>query len=287
MNPHPSTLSQWLSACALPPLEARLLAQYATGYSHAQLITRGQDLLPSDVQAVMDELTARRRAGEPIAYLLGHREFYGRRFTVSPAVLIPRPETEHLLEAALLRLPEHGRLWDLGTGSGIIAISAKLERPDAAVFASDISAEALAVARSNAAALDADVCFAQGSWFDAATAFQAACADKKQPENLPPFDILAANPPYIEAGDPHLQQGDLRFEPPAALTDFGDGLACLHTLAARAPEFLTPGGWLLVEHGFNQGTAVRQLFQAAGLLDIKTLPDLAGLDRVTLGRKAA
>ena len=156
------TLDQWLRHSQLPRLEARMLLQHAGGYSRVQLVTQGADPLQEAVAAQLDILQARRLKGEPMAYILGTRGFYGRDFAVSPAVLIPRPETEHLLEAALAHLPEHGTLWDIGTGSGIIAITAKLERPDARVFASDVCANALAVARGNAATLGADITFAQG-----------------------------------------------------------------------------------------------------------------------------
>lgn len=270
-----TTLSQWLAAATLPRNEARMLLQHICGYTAAQLITRNNDTLTAAQLAELDNLTRRRTAGEPMAYLLGSREFYGRRFAVSPDTLIPRPETEHLLEAALFRLPERGLLLDLGTGSGIIAISAKLERPDAQVFAADISSGALAIAQRNAAELGADVQFAQGSWFDAVQTFRL-------PEHG--FDIIAANPPYIEAHDPHLSQGDLRYEPITALTDFADGLSHIRTLTAQAPQWLKPGGFLLLEHGFDQGQAARHIMQSNGFGQIETLPDLAGLDRVTLGR---
>ena len=193
-------------------------------------------------------------------------------------MLIPRPETEHLLEAALQRLPENGVLWDLGTGSGIIAVSAKCERPDARVFASDISAEALAVAQQNAAAWCAPVSFAQGAWFAANQVFRL-------PQHS--VHVIASNPPYIEADDPHLQQGDLRYEPPAALTDFADGLAHIRHIAQHAPAYLRRHGWLLLEHGYDQGQAVRDILARFGFCQIETQQDWAGLDRVTLGRVEA
>lgn len=267
----PLTYEQWLRQSGLPRLEGRLLLQACCGLSHAQLISRGGETVPAAQWADLNALAQRRRNGEPLAYLLGWREFYGRRFRVSPAVLIPRPETEHLLEAALERLPAGGRVWDLGTGSGALAVSAALERPDAAVRASDLSREALAVAQENAETLGARIEFACGSWFEA------------QPAAAGHFDILLSNPPYIEQGDPHLQQGDLRFEPAAALTDFGDGLAHIRTLAAGAVRHLKAGGWLMLEHGWNQGPAVRGILAENRFQDVATLPDLAGLDRITLG----
>ena len=264
-----TTIAQAIAQSPLPRLETRLLLQHITGLSHSQLITRDSDLLPPEQDAQWRQLCRRREQGEPVAYLLGSREFYGRTFTVNRHVLIPRPETEHLLEAALCRLPAGGALWDMGTGSGIIAVSAKLERPDARVFASDISAEALAVAQQNAAAWCAPVSFAQGAWFAANQVFRL-------PQHS--VHVIASNPPYIEADDPHLQQGDLRYEPPAALTDFADGLA---------PAYLRRYGWLLLEHGYDQGQAVRDILARFGFCQIETQQDWAGLDRVTLGRVEA
>ncbi|OAM31491.1 protein-(glutamine-N5) methyltransferase, release factor-specific [Eikenella longinqua] len=269
------TFQQWLQQSGLPRAEARLLVEAVCRLPHARLISRGGDPVPQPQLAVLNILAARRRRGEPMAYLLGSREFYGRPFRVSPAVLIPRPETELLVEAALERLPPGGRLWDLGTGSGIIALTVALERPDAAVRASDISPAALAVAQANAAALGANIEWAQGSWFAALPATEGQ------------FDIIASNPPYIEAADQHLQQGDLRFEPAAALTDFADGLSHIRTLAAQARGYLKPGGWLLLEHGWNQGAAVRAILAEHGWQQVETLPDLAGLDRVSIGQKGA
>ena len=266
------TFQQWLDTCRLPRLEARLLVEAVCRINHVRLISRSGDELPQPQRAVLDMLVAHRRRGEPMAYLLGSREFYGRSFRVSPAVLIPRPETEHLLEAALCRLPAGGALWDMGTGSGIIAVSAKLERPDADVFASDISADALAVAQYNAQTLKAACTFAQGSWFEA----------QKQPARQ--WDVIVSNPPYIRADDPHLAQGDLRFEPEGALTDFADGLQHIRHIVAQAPQHLKAGGYLLLEHGYDQAADIRRLFAQHGYRHCETLPDLAGLDRVTLAQ---
>mgnify|MGYP001013214773 CR=1 FL=1 len=270
-----TTIAQAIAQSPLPRLETRLLLQHITGLSHSQLITRDGDLLPPEQEAQWRQLCRRREQGEPVAYLLGSREFYGRTFTVNRHVLIPRPETEHLLEAALQRLPENGVLWDLGTGSGIIAVSAKCERPDARVFASDISAEALAVAQQNAAAWCAPVSFAQGAWFAANQVFRL-------PQHS--VHVIASNPPYIEADDPHLQQGDLRYEPPAALTDFADGLAHIRHIAQHAPAYLRRHGWLLLEHGYDQETPVQALLRDAGFADVFTRRDLAGQPRVSGGR---
>lgn len=270
-----TTLQNWLNQSALPKNEARLLLQHVTGLTRAQLITHDKNLLLENQLVELNHLAQRRLLGEPLAYIVGEREFYGRTFAVSPAVLIPRPETEHLLETALQKLPENGTLWDLGTGSGILAISAKLERPDLKVFASDISAEALAVAQQNAHTLSADVAFAQGSWFQAAAHFSL-------PENG--INVIVANPPYIERDDVHLQHGDLRFEPQSALTDFADGLSHIREITAQSVDFLQQNGWLMFEHGYNQGQAVRDILAQSGFANITTLPDLAGLDRVSLGQ---
>ncbi len=265
------TYEQWLRQCRLPRLEGRLLLQQAAGLTHAQIISRGHEALPAELAARLNALVGRRLAGEPMAYLLGEREFFGRPFQVNADVLIPRPETEQLVEAVLARLPAHGQVWDLGTGSGAIAVTLACERPDAFVRASDLSTAALDVARGNARRLNAQIEFACGSWFAALPA-----PDRR-------FDVLVSNPPYIEAGDAHLHQGDLRFEPAAALTDFGDGLSHIRTLAAGAAAYLRPNGWLLLEHGWNQGQAVRDILAAHAWRHIATLSDLAGLDRITLG----
>ena len=278
------TIAQILQTSPLPRNETRLLLQHATGYTAAQLITRDREPLPEPQATRLQHLIARRSAGEPIAYILGTREFYGRSFTVSPAVLIPRPETEHLLEAALQRLPASGTLWDLGTGSGIIAISAKLERPDATVYASDNSPTVLKIARQNAKTLGAAITFAQGSWF-AADAIDRIHPRKRLfrlPQHI--ADVIASNPPYIDVNDEHLRQGDLRYEPPHALTDFADGLAHIRHIAQHAPDYLRDNGWLLLEHGYDQGQAVRDILAQRGYTQIETQQDLAGLDRVTLGR---
>lgn len=268
----PQTLAEWIKTCPLPKLEARMLLQHATGYTRAQLITREHEALEENVQTALNALACRRIQGEPMAYILGNREFYGRMFKVNPHVLIPRPETEHLVEAVIRYLPRSGKVWDLGTGSGIIAVTIALERADAQVFASDISAAALQIAADNVRVLGAEVQFSCGSWFEAG-----------RPSENHTFDIIVSNPPYIEAEDSHLRQGDLRFEPQSALTDFSDGLSCIRVLAEGAQTYLKEGGRLMVEHGYNQGRAVRELFKQNGFREIETLQDLAGQDRITLG----
>lgn len=269
----PVTLETWLNNSGLPRLEARMLLQHVLTISHSHIIAHGTQLLSNSELASLNQLCQRRLAGEPLAYLLGWREFYGRRFQVSEAVLIPRPETEHLVDAVLAHLPAQGTLWDLGTGSGAIAVTIACERPDAQIWAADISGEALAVAQANASALQAQVRFGQGSWYQA------------QPQPAPhSVDVIVSNPPYIDAQDPHLQQGDLRFEPQQALTDNHNGLSAFKTIIAGAKDFLRADGWLLFEHGYDQGEAVRNMLSQYKFRKIQTLVDLAGLDRVTLGQ---
>lgn len=269
----PVTLEAWLNNSGLPRLEARMLLQHVLTISHSHIIAHGTQLLSNSQLASLNQLCQRRLAGEPLAYLLGWREFYGRRFQVSEAVLIPRPETEHLVDAVLAHLPAQGTLWDLGTGSGAIAVTIACERPDAQIWAADISEEALAVAQANASALQAQVRFGQGSWYQA------------QPQPAPhSVDVIVSNPPYIDAQDPHLQQGDLRFEPQQALTDNHNGLSAFETIIAGAKDFLRADGWLLFEHGYDQGEAVRNILSQYKFRKIQTLADLAGLDRVTLGQ---
>lgn len=258
-------------------LEARVLCAHALGVERAWLIAHDQDLLGPEQAVAVDALVARRAGGEPVAYLLGEREFYGRPFQVSPAVLIPRPDTELLVEAALARLPADPapRLLDLGTGSGCIALTLALECPRCQVWAVDRSVAALAVARANAQRLGAErVRFVESHWYGAlAGATFHRC-----------FDLIVANPPYVAADDPHLARGDLRFEPAGALAAGPQGLDDLERIIAGAPAHLAPGGWLLVEHGWDQGTACRGLFAAAGFAQVDTLRDLAGHERVSLGR---
>ncbi len=261
----------------LPALEARMLLTHVTGLTRTQLITRDGDMLDAHANDAFSALLARRLAGEPMAHLVGHREFFGRAFIVTPDVLIPRPDTEVAVEAALARLAGKTapRVLDLGTGSGILAVTIACERPDAQVWATDISAAALTVARRNADALGAPhVRLLQSDWYDAVPANQS-------------FDLIVSNPPYIAAGDPHLGQGDLRFEPLDALTDHGNGLGDVAAIVSGAGERLEENGWLLVEHGYDQGEAARALFGAAGLAEVITLRDLGGNERCTAGRWSA
>lgn len=249
-------------------LDKRVLLSRITGFSSAQLISR-DDYELTDVQLQKyNAWCARVLAGEPLAYILGQKEFYSREFKVTPDTLIPRPETELLVDKILELAPQQASIVDLGTGSGCIAISTKLERPDLVVLAVDKFAAALAVARENADNLAAQVEFVQSDWF--------ASLNCK-------FDIIASNPPYIEVNDPHLQ--NLQFEPQTALSDFADGLSCIRAIAAGASEFLNLNGWLIVEHGYNQALMVQEIFRSAGLASIVTLQDYAGVDRITLGQK--
>ncbi|MCL4184218.1 MAG: peptide chain release factor N(5)-glutamine methyltransferase [Burkholderiaceae bacterium] len=262
----------------LPRLEARILLAHASARSREWLVAHGDEAADADAAHAFAALVRRRRAGEPIAYLTGTREFYGRAFEVSPQVLIPRPETELLVGQVLARARAAARVLDLGTGSGAIAVSLVCERADLRVTATDRDGEALAVAHRNAQRLAASALasgrlqWRTGHWWTAVDAAEV-------------YDVVASNPPYIEVGDPHLGQGDLRHEPHGALAAGADGLAALCEIVAGAPPHLRTGGWLLLEHGHGQGDAVRALLAAAGFGETGTLRDAAGLPRVTLGRK--
>ena len=264
----------------LPRAEARRLLASLTGQPLTWFMAHGDDPADPDTTTRFQALAERRRAGEPLAYLLGQQEFYGRPFAVSPAVLIPRADTETLVETALEQLARLRRqrcavplsLLELGTGSGIIAITLALEAPDTEVHAVERSPEALAVAQQNAKALRADnIHWHAGSWWQA-----LACPRR--------FDLIVSNPPYIAAGDHHLQQGDLRFEPPQALAAGPDGLDDLRIIIGGAPAHLNPGGWLLLEHGYDQEAPVQALLRDAGFADVFTRRDLAGQPRVSGGR---
>lgn len=253
--------------------DAALLLAHALGKPRAWLYAHGDAVLPPTAAAAFDALLQRRLAGEPVAYLIGRRGFRELDLAVTRDVLIPRPETELLVELALARLPSDVpvRIADLGTGSGAIALALAKERPRAHVVATDASIEALAVARSNAQALRLENAeFRHGDWL-------APLAGEE-------FALIASNPPYIESGDPHLGEGDLRFEPAAALASGPDGLDAIRSIVRDAPAHLVGGGWLLLEHGWRQGAAVRALLVAAGFRDSATHRDLEDRERVTLGR---
>ncbi len=256
-------------------LDARLLLEAATGCTHADLLARPETPVFGPAGEQFLAWVERRAAGEPLAYILGEAEFRGRVFQVSPDVLIPRPETELLIELALERLQgvEAPRVLDLGTGSGIVAISIALECQAATVTAVDLSPAALVVARNNAGRLGAAVDFREGDWFS--------------PLSGERFDLIVSNPPYVAEGDPHLALNGLPFEPRMALTDQeagGNGLACIRRIVAESAAYLSPGGWLLFEHGYDQGPASRNLLASAGFKAAFTHPDLAGIDRVSGGK---
>ena len=289
MSAPTATAAQLLAESGLPRPEARALLAQVLSVPRERLVANPQ--LPvaiADVQR-FDALAQRRRDGEPLAYLLGSREFYGRPFTVTPDVLVPRPETETLIDSALavLRaLPRTTapRVLDLGTGSGCIAITLALEWPAADLTAVDVSDASLAVAAANARALGASVTLHAGDWFEALDANHLAKRGTGSAEAStdPRFDLIVANPPYIAAGDPHLPA--LRHEPLRALTDGADGLDCLRAIARQAPRWLRPGGTLLLEHGYDQRDAVHALLRAAGFGDVQAVADAAGIARVAVGR---
>jgi release factor glutamine methyltransferase len=252
-------------------LDAELLLAHALGVSRATLYAHAEDEPSAAAREAFLRFVDERSRGVPVAYLIGHREFWSLDLAVTPAVLIPRPETELLVELAIARIPldRDAVVADLGTGSGAIALAIARERPSARIVATDLSEAALDVARANARRLAiANVAFAGSDWFAALTQR---------------FDVVVSNPPYIAAGDPHLE-GDVRHEPLSALVAGADGLDALRRIVAGAPEHLRAGGWLLVEHGFDQGDAVRRLFRESGFGDVETARDAGDRERVTLGR---
>jgi release factor glutamine methyltransferase len=274
-----TTAADLLRASDLPALETRILLEHVLGWRRTELITRDAELLEDESVAAFEALAKRRVAGEPIAQLVGSREFFGLQFEVTPDVLIPRPETELLVETALevIASIDIPRVLDLGTGSGAIAVAIAHERPQAHIWAVDKSPEALAVAAQNALNLlgvDRPLTLLESDWTEA----------------LDPslrFDLIVSNPPYIALGDPHLSEGDLRFEPRAALTDEADGLAAIRTIIQRAPFLLRPGGSLWLEHGFDQAEQVRALLTARGMSEVRSVRDLAGIERISGGVFAA
>jgi release factor glutamine methyltransferase len=287
------------NAKSLPRSELRMLLQSVLAKDAAWLVAHDADALSEQQQIQIKSLIARRTNGEPVAYLIGEREFYGRSFSCSPAALIPRPETELLVETTLALVPSPwGRgsphahslpqseplspalpprarelqLLDVGTGTGCIAVTLALEFPSLDVTAIDVSPDALKLAQTNAALLGANIRFIESNWFAA----------------IPPdasFDLIVSNPPYIVPGDTHLSKGDLRFEPSIALADSVDGLQSYRELAKGAMKHLRSGGWLIVEHGYDQGESVPALFREAGFADVEMKRDLADLPRVTQARK--
>jgi release factor glutamine methyltransferase len=255
-----------LVTASIDAREARLLLAAATGFSEASVVAYPERELPPEAQERFQEFVRKRRTGEPVAYILGRKEFYGLELSVNPAVLIPRPETELLVDLALQR--DFSSMVDLGTGCGAIALAVKRQRPKARVVAVEASAAALVVARRNAVRFGLDIEFLHGEWL-------APLAGQR-------FDLIVANPPYVAEGDPHL--ADLAFEPPGALVSGPEGLTDIREIVAARPLHLLPGGWLLLEHGMGQDRAVRDFLHAKGLEEVTTWPDLAGIPRVTGGK---
>lgn len=253
--------------------DAELILGAALGLTRTRLLCEARQPLAEEGRATADALLARRRAGEPVAYLLGEREFWSLPLRVTPAVLVPRPETEGVVERGLRCIAgrPRPRVLDLGTGSGAIALALARERPDAAVFATDLAAAALEVARGNAESFGLAVAFAVGSWY----------APLRREDR---FDLIVSNPPYVAAGDPLLETGVARHEPAVALYAGAEGMDALRAVVTDAPAHLAPGGWLVVEHGATQGAAVRELLRETGFSEVADDADLAGLARVAYGR---
>jgi release factor glutamine methyltransferase len=264
------TIASLLRKPGLDQIDARILLGHVLGLSRVQLITRSEYALNDEEARRVAQLFRRRADGEPIAYIIGEREFYGLSFRITPDVLIPRPETELLIELALERLPDHARVLDMGTGSGAIAITLAHLRPDLEVTALDASKQALDVARLNADEHKVNV--------------KLICSDWYGMLGTASFELIVANPPYIMENDPHLSQGDLRFEPLDALTDHAGGLAAIRIIVMGASAHLASRGWLLLEHGYDQAEAVRHLLQDCGFEEVQSWNDLAGIARVSGGR---
>ena len=266
-----ATIGGLLRESGLPRLEAELLLCSVLGCERVRLIARAEEAVDSSRARSARARFARRRAGEPVSYITGWREFYGLALRVTPEVLIPRPETERLVELALERFPlgAPARVLELGTGSGAIAIALATERPGLGIVATDVSEAALALARRNARDHGVEIAFVLSDWLDALG-----------PEQ---FDLIVSNPPYVAAGDAHLERGDVRFEPRLALVGGGDGLACIREIAVRAQNRLRPGGWLLMEHGYDQGDRCVKLLSALGYAVVTDFHDLAGWPRACAG----
>ncbi|HTD06771.1 peptide chain release factor N(5)-glutamine methyltransferase [Undibacterium sp.] len=275
----PSAGGTTIAACEasspLDKLETRILLMHALGLTRIQLITQSDLELDAGQIASLQSLIQRRINGEPIAYITGEREFFGLSFQVTPDVLIPRADTELLVELALQYAPQHGSLLDMGTGSGAIAIAVAHQRPDLQVTALDVSPAALQIAGQNAQRILSPMRLQllQSDWYD-------ALHDRQ-------FDTIVSNPPYIVKDDQHLSQGDLRFEPVNALTDHADGLSAYRSIIGGAGAHLQQGGWLLMEHGYDQAEAVRKLLTKHGYGQVQSWRDLAGIERVSGGILAA
>jgi len=267
-----TNVGELLRTPGIDPVEARALMRAALGVDDAHLVAHSARPLTDRQRERFLGWIERRQAGEPVAYLTGEREFYSLAFKVTPAVLIPRPESELLVEAALERIAANGtpRVLDLATGSGCLAVAIAVHRSRAQVTATDVSREALAVARDNASRHRAGIEFVESDWF-------AALAGRR-------FDLILSNPPYVAEGDPCLAQSDLRFEPRAALVGGADGLACIRRIVPQARAYLATGGELLFEHGYGQAARCRALLEDAGYRAVGSRRDLAGIERVSGGR---
>ncbi|MNB88749.1 Release factor glutamine methyltransferase [compost metagenome] len=263
-----------LSASDSPRRDAEILLGHVTGRARTYILAFAETVLTRDEETQLAELLARRKTGEPVAHLVGEREFWSLPLYVSAATLIPRPDTECLVEQALARLPASpARILDLGTGTGAIALALASERPDCQVTAVDVMPDAVALAQRNVDRLALpNVTVVHSSWF-------SALGDRQ-------FETIVSNPPYIDEADPHLGEGDVRFEPRSALVAAGQGLADLSQIITAARQHLVSGGWLLLEHGWTQGEAVRALFLQAGYQQVETCRDYGGNERLTLGKWA-
>ena len=269
----PSTISAALALSGLLPLEAKLLLAHVLGRDRAWLAAHRDAALPADAARAFDALVRRRAAGEPVAYLTGRREFFRLDLEITPDVLIPRHETELLVELSLrwLASDERASVLDLGCGSGAVALAIAHERPNASVLGTDVAAAAVELARRNARRLAIENArFVQSDWF-------AALPRER-------FALIVANPPYVAVDDPHLSEGDLRFEPAVALVSGEDGLDAVRAIVTAAAEYLAAGAWLALEHGYDQAGAVRSLLRDRGFVSIASARDLAGIERVTYGR---
>lgn len=271
---------QWLSQAAArfnqsdsPKRDAEILLSFVTGRARTYLLAFGETPLTAEQLAALEPLAARREQGEPVAYLVGEREFWSLPLSVSSATLIPRPDTECLVEQALAYLPATPcRILDLGTGTGAIALALASERPDCTVIGVDIKADAVALACHNAQKLAINnVDFLQSSWFDSVSGR---------------FMLIVSNPPYIDANDPHLNEGDVRYEPHSALVAEAEGIADLAEIIRQSPAYLEVGGWLMLEHGWQQATVVQKLLNKRGFSAVMTYKDYGNNDRVTLGQWA-
>jgi len=266
-----ATIGSLLRESGLPGAEAGLLLRTLLGRERAHLIAHAEEAIDSSDARSARDWFARRRAGEPVAYIAGRREFYGVALRVTRDVLIPRPETELLVDLALERIPQApARVLELGTGSGAVAVALAKERPGLEIIATDISEAALAIAQGNARDHEVAIDFVRTDWLEALG-----------PER---FDLIVSNPPYVAAGDAHLEQGDVRFEPRLALAGGEDGLDCIRKIAAGARNRFRSGGWLLLEHGYDQKDRCVELLLELGYADVGDFQDLAGWPRICAGR---